>query len=60
MTSTSPQQTLKAVFGFDDFRGGQQAVVSQRVGGALYGGDFRYRCGEVTLLSVAGASSCHT
>ncbi|MDN7130882.1 RecQ family ATP-dependent DNA helicase [Halomonas sp. MC140] len=29
MTSTSPQQTLKAVFGFDDFRGGQQAVVSR-------------------------------
>ncbi|HBQ91254.1 MAG TPA: recombinase RecQ [Halomonas campaniensis] len=29
MTSLSPQQTLKAVFGFDDFRGGQQAVVSR-------------------------------
>ncbi|NVF13468.1 RecQ family ATP-dependent DNA helicase [Vreelandella maris] len=28
MTSASPQQTLKTVFGFDDFRGGQQAVVS--------------------------------
>ncbi|MDX1356750.1 MAG: DEAD/DEAH box helicase, partial [Halomonas venusta] len=29
MTSLSPQQTLKAVFGFEDFRGGQQAVVSR-------------------------------
>ncbi|MCD1585615.1 RecQ family ATP-dependent DNA helicase [Halomonas sp. IOP_14] len=29
MTSASPQQTLKDVFGFDDFRGGQQAVVSR-------------------------------
>ncbi|ASK19919.1 MULTISPECIES: RecQ family ATP-dependent DNA helicase [unclassified Halomonas] len=29
MTSLSPQQTLKAVFGFDAFRGGQQAVVSR-------------------------------
>ncbi|MBR2513974.1 MAG: RecQ family ATP-dependent DNA helicase [Halomonas sp.] len=29
MRSTSPQQTLKEVFGFDDFRGGQQAVVSR-------------------------------
>lgn len=29
MTSLSPQQTLKAVFGFDDFRGGQQAVVTR-------------------------------
>lgn len=29
MTSISPQQTLKDVFGFDDFRGGQQAVVSR-------------------------------
>ncbi|MGS2742735.1 RecQ family ATP-dependent DNA helicase [Halomonas sp. LS-001] len=33
MTSISPQQTLKAVFGFDDFRGGQQAVVSSILGG---------------------------
>ncbi|MGP9632261.1 RecQ family ATP-dependent DNA helicase [Halomonas sp. AOP43-A1-21] len=29
MTSTSPRQTLQSVFGFDDFRGGQQAVVSR-------------------------------
>ncbi|WP_447043112.1 RecQ family ATP-dependent DNA helicase [Vreelandella sp. H-I2] len=29
MSPSSPQQTLKAVFGFDDFRGGQQAVVSR-------------------------------
>lgn len=29
MRPTSPQQTLKDVFGFDDFRGGQQAVVSR-------------------------------
>ncbi|MCL5424375.1 MAG: RecQ family ATP-dependent DNA helicase [Gammaproteobacteria bacterium] len=29
MTPLSPQQTLKDVFGFDDFRGGQQAVVSR-------------------------------
>lgn len=29
MPPTSPQQTLKDVFGFDDFRGGQQAVVSR-------------------------------
>ncbi|MBP5981534.1 MAG: RecQ family ATP-dependent DNA helicase [Halomonas sp.] len=29
MTTTSPRQTLQAVFGFDDFRGGQQAVVSR-------------------------------
>ncbi|AYF32875.1 recombinase RecQ [Vreelandella alkaliphila] len=33
MTSLSPQQTLKAVFGFDDFRGGQQAVVSRVLDG---------------------------
>ncbi|MCC5904472.1 MAG: ATP-dependent DNA helicase RecQ [Halomonas sp.] len=33
MTSRSPQQTLKDVFGFDDFRGGQQAVVSRVLGG---------------------------
>lgn len=33
MTSLSPQQTLKAVFGFDDFRGGQQAVVTRVLGG---------------------------
>lgn len=29
MTSTSPRQTLQSVFGFDDFRGGQQTVVSR-------------------------------
>ncbi|MGO2880906.1 MAG: RecQ family ATP-dependent DNA helicase, partial [Halomonas sp.] len=29
MSSPTPQQTLKDVFGFDDFRGGQQAVVSR-------------------------------
>ncbi|QNI01952.1 RecQ family ATP-dependent DNA helicase [Halomonas sp. SH5A2] len=33
MPSTSPQQTLKDVFGFDDFRGGQQAVVSRVLDG---------------------------
>ena len=33
MPSTSPQQTLKSVFGFDDFRGGQQAVVSRVLDG---------------------------
>ncbi|UYO75462.1 RecQ family ATP-dependent DNA helicase [Halomonas qinghailakensis] len=33
MTSLSPQQTLKAVFGFDEFRGGQQAVVSRVLAG---------------------------
>ncbi|BCB06697.1 ATP-dependent DNA helicase RecQ [Vreelandella venusta] len=33
MTSLSPQQTLKAVFGFDDFRGGQQAVVTRVLDG---------------------------
>ncbi len=33
MTLASPQQTLKAVFGFDDFRGGQQAVVTRVLAG---------------------------
>ncbi|MGO1886320.1 MAG: RecQ family ATP-dependent DNA helicase [Halomonas sp.] len=33
MTSQSPQQTLKDVFGFDNFRGGQQAVVSRVLDG---------------------------
>ena len=33
MSPTSPQQTLKDVFGFDDFRGGQQAVVSRVLDG---------------------------
>ncbi|WP_434984323.1 RecQ family ATP-dependent DNA helicase [Vreelandella zhaodongensis] len=33
MPPASAQQTLKAVFGFDDFRGGQQAVVSRVLGG---------------------------
>ena len=30
---TTPQQTLKKVFGFDDFRGGQQAVVENILNG---------------------------
>ncbi|QPL46761.1 RecQ family ATP-dependent DNA helicase [Halomonas sp. A40-4] len=33
MSPISPQQTLKDVFGFDDFRGGQQAVVSRVLDG---------------------------
>ncbi|NYS77043.1 MULTISPECIES: RecQ family ATP-dependent DNA helicase [Halomonadaceae] len=33
MPPISPQQTLKEVFGFDDFRGGQQAVVSRVLAG---------------------------
>ncbi|MDQ7732389.1 RecQ family ATP-dependent DNA helicase [Halomonas sp. SpR1] len=33
MSSLSPQQTLKDVFGFDDFRGGQQAVVERVLDG---------------------------
>ncbi|WP_346795741.1 RecQ family ATP-dependent DNA helicase [Halomonas sp. Bachu 37] len=33
MTSMPAQQTLKDVFGFDDFRGGQQAVVSRVLAG---------------------------
>lgn len=33
MPPLSPQQTLKDVFGFDDFRGGQQAVVSRVLDG---------------------------
>ena len=33
MNKATPHQTLKAVFGFDDFRGGQQAVVSSILNG---------------------------
>lgn len=33
MNKASPHQTLQAVFGFDDFRGGQQAVVSSILNG---------------------------
>ncbi|MDR5897704.1 RecQ family ATP-dependent DNA helicase [Halomonas vilamensis] len=33
MPSMTPQQTLKDVFGFDDFRGGQQAVVERVLDG---------------------------
>lgn len=46
MTSLSPQQTLKAVFGFDDFRGGQQAVVSRVLEGHSTAAIFATRAGK--------------
>ncbi|WP_083001135.1 RecQ family ATP-dependent DNA helicase [Halomonas sp. GT] len=50
MTSLSPQQTLKAVFGFDDFRGGQQAVVSRVLDG----------CSTAAIFATgAGKSLCY-
>ena len=51
MPSPTPQQTLKDVFGFDDFRGGQQAVVSRVLKGHSTAAIFATGAGSHCVIS---------
>ena len=53
MPPISPQQTLKDVFGFDDFRGGQQAVVTKVLAGHSTAAIFATGAGKSLCYQLA-------